>query len=236
MKKSIFSIGIGPGDPELITIKAIRLLKGSDVVFVPQSNRQGKSIAKEIVLNYIDSEKLSLFYFPMNNNQDDLSNRYSELAKQIETLLNEGKKVSYVSIGDPTIFSTSIYLTEKLSALNIDVQLIPGINSVIAASTSIGVPLCVKGENFGVYEMQDSVEKTMNLIQNHSTTIFMKVNKKLPVLLEAVKTLNPDLAYLTRRMGLDDEEKFDLKDTQNLPDGAYLSVALIKMKSNPYRS
>lgn len=230
-KKLIYSIGIGTGDPELITIKAIRLLEQSDIVFVPQSNRSGRSIAREIVLHYVGDEKLSMYFFPMNNDKDDLFRRYSELAEKMNHLLELGNRVSYVTMGDPTIFSTSNYLTERLVTLGIEVKHVPGINSINAVSTTLGLPLCIKGENFAVYEMPGDVESAVNLIKSHSTTIFMKVNNKLPILLETVKTSNPEVAYLVRRMGLADEKVFNLLEAGMSPDAAYLSVALIKQKT-----
>ncbi|MBU2510803.1 precorrin-2 C(20)-methyltransferase [bacterium] len=234
MSKPVYSIGIGTGDPELITLKAKRLLEESDIVFVPQSSQQGKSVAREIVLNFIPESKIVMYFFPMTNDADELFNRYSDLAKTIKMELDEGKSISYVTMGDPTIFSTSNYLTERLDSLGVKVVHIPGINTINAASTMLGLPLCVKGENFAVYEMPTEVDKASELIARHSTTVFMKVNKKLPILIECVKKAQPDIAYLVRRMGLDDEMIFDLKDAGNPPDAAYLSVAVIKNKGNRY--
>ncbi len=234
MSKSVYSIGIGTGDPELITLKAKRLLEESDIVFVPQSSRQGKSVAREIILNFIPESKTSMVFFPMTNDKDELFNRYSDLAHTIKISLDEGKTISYVTMGDPTIFSTSNYLTERLDSLGVEVVHIPGINTINAASTMLGLPLCVKGENFAVYEMPADADKAMELIALHSTTVFMKVNKKLPILIDCVKKAQPDIAYLVRRMGLDNEMIFDLKDADNPPDAAYLSVAVIKNKGNRY--
>ncbi len=232
----IHSIGIGTGDPELITIKAKRLLEESDMVFVPQSNLQGKSVAKEIVLHYIPESKINMYYFPMNNNKEELAEKYHGLAKQMIELSRQGMKLSYVTMGDPTIFSTSNYLTERLVTQGAKVEHIPGINTINAASTKLGLPLCVKGENFAVYEMPADTSRAVELIQSHSTTVFMKVNKKLPVLLEAVKQANPDIAFLARRLGLDNEMVFDLTNSANPPDTAYLSVAVIKHHKNDYCS
>ncbi len=234
MPQPVYSIGIGTGDPELMTIKAKRLLEESDVVFVPQSSQQGKSVAREIVGNYIPDDKIIMYYFPMNNDQQLLSTRYAELAGQIGELVLEGKSVSYVTMGDPTIFSTSNYLTKQLDILGIPVQHIPGISTINAASTKLGLPLSVKGENFAVYEMPGEVDKAVELIQRHSTTVFMKVNKKLSVLIESVRKTEPDIAYLARRMGLDEEMVFDLTSKEQVPDSAYLSVAVIKQNKNPY--
>lgn len=234
MNPIIYSIGLGTGDPELITLKAKRLLEESDTVFVPQSSQQGKSVAREIVLNFIPEEKISMYFFPMTNDADELAERYAGLAEKMAGLLKEGKKISYVTMGDPTIFSTSNYLTERLVSFGANVVHVPGINTINAASTMLGLPLCVKGENFAVHEMPDNVEKAVELIKANSTTVFMKVNKKLPVLIESVKSVKPEIAYLVRRMGLDNEMVFDLTDSDNPPDAAYLSVAVIKQVSNPY--
>jgi len=234
MAQPIYAIGIGTGDPELLTLKAKRLLEESDLVFVPQSSLQGKSVAREVVKHYIPESKIKMVYFPMNNVKSDLAERYAELARQMVEACETGITLSYVTMGDPTIFSTSIYLSEQLIAQGAVVQHIPGINSINAASTMLGLPLCVKGENFAVYEMPEDVERAVDLIRHHSTTVFMKVNKKLPALMEAVSLSNPEIAYLVRRMGLDNEMVFDLTNSANPPDAAYLSVAVIKLKRNPY--
>lgn len=234
MSKSVYSIGIGTGDPELLTLKAKRLLEESDIVFVPQSDQQGKSVARDIISNFIPETKMSMYFFPMTNDKDELARRYSGLAEDMNKLLEEGKSVAYVSMGDPTIFSTSNYLTERLVTLGVAVNHVPGINTINTASTKIGIPLCVKGENFAVYEMPDNVERAVECINLHSTTVFMKVNKRLNVLIEAVKAADPEIAILARRMGLDNEKVFDLKDMDNPPDAAYLSVAVIKKQSNEY--
>ncbi len=225
---TVYSIGLGPGDPELITLKAKKRLEESDVVVVPQSDETGRSVAKEIVLNYIDENKIMMYYFPMNNNRKELQKRYAQLAERIEQILKEGKKVSYVTMGDPTIYSTSNYLTKRLLSRGIKVKHIPGISSINAASSILALPLCVKGEDFGVYETPKEIERAKELIYRHSTTVFMKVNKKLPVLLKAISDINPQAAYLAKRIGLDGERIYNMLTHEPPPEEAYLSVAIIK--------
>jgi len=224
----VYSVGLGPGDPELITLKARAVLQNSDIVVVPQSDETGRSVARDIVLKYIPEGKIMMYYFPMNNNRDELRRRYSALAEKIKSLLEDGIRVCYVTLGDPTIFSTSNYLTEKLIELGIKVRHIPGISSINAASAMLSIPLCIKGENFGVYEMPCSVDEAVELIKRHPTTVFMKVNKRLPVLIEAIKRVNPERAYLARRIGLDGEVFYDMLNCAPPPEAAYLSVAVIR--------
>jgi len=226
----VYSVGLGPGDPELITVKAKKILKESEIVVVPQSDQTGRSVARDIVLNYIRGDKIMMYYFPMDNNKEELQRRYSELASRIKGLLENGKKVCYVTMGDPTIFSTSNYLTEKLLSIGVQVRHIPGISSINAASSMLSIPLCVKGENFGVYEMPSSVDDAIELINRHPTTVFMKVNRRLPVLLEAVRKVEPERAYLARRIGLDGEVYYDMLNCAPPPEAAYLSVAVIRRK------
>ena len=224
----VYSVGLGPGDPELITVKAKRILEESDIVVVPQSDQTGRSVAREIVLRYIPEEKIMMYYFPMNNDREELRRRYTDLANKIKEMLEVGKKCCYVTMGDPTIYSTSNYLTDKLLSIGVRVSHIPGISSINATSARISMPLCIKGENFGVYEMPSDVQRAVELILRHTTTVFMKVNKRLQVLIEAVKMVKPERAYLARRLGLDGEQIYDMLNCAPPPEAAYLSVAVIR--------
>ena len=228
MSNTVYSIGLGPGNPELLTVRARRILEESDIVVVPQSDKTGRSVARDIILHYIDPSRILMYYFPMNNDRKDLERRYTELARKIKQLTTEGKRLSYVTMGDPTIFSTSNYITEKLRAVGVEVRHVPGISSINAASTMLGLPLCVKGEHFGVYEMPEEVDEAVKLIRRHPTTVFMKVNRKLPVLVEAVRIAVPERAYLARRIGLDEEVFYDILNCSPPPEAAYLSVAVIR--------
>ena len=228
MDYTVYSIGLGPGDPELITLKAKRILEQSDVIVVPQSSNNGRSVARDIVKNYIDVSKIYMYFFPMNNDKLELTDRYNILAQNIKSMIDEGKKVSYVTMGDPTIFSTSNYITKSLKAIDVSVRHISGISSITAASCILGLPLSIKGGSFGIYEMPQDPDIAVELINRHESAVFMKVNKKLPYLLTAIKKAKPDSAHMVRRIGLPDQAVFDLLTTQPSIESAYLSVAIIK--------
>ncbi len=232
MSNPVYSIGLGPGDPELLTIKAQKLLKEADIIVVPKSKKKQESLAMQIVLNYIDKEKTFTYHFPMHNSREDLDRRYRELASKIKTFIEEGKKVCYVTLGDPTIYSTSNYLTSALYNIGIEVIHIPGISAINAASAFLGLPLCIKGDNFAVYEMPKKEELVKEYILRHSTTVFMKVNKKLKILIDAITNMVSDVesAYLISRLGLESEKVFDLTK-EHIPDeAAYLSLAIIRKR------
>ena len=227
--KTVYLIGLGPGDPDLMTMKGLKAMEKSDRVIVPQSDTTGRSIAREIVLNYIPEDKITMYFFPMTNDERELDKRYAELALQIENYLHQGETVSYVTLGEPTIYSTCNYLRSKLTARHIQAQLIPAVSSMNAAACAVGLSLCEKKENFGVYELSGNSEEIMNCIRRHPCVVFMKVHKKLEVLLKAVKQLNPAQAYLIRRIGLDGERIYNLLNEIPPPEAAYLSIALIRL-------
>ncbi len=230
MNKTVYSIGLGPGDHELITVKAKRILEESDIVVVPQSNEQGRSVAREIILHYIDASKIRMCHIPMTNNREELAGRYARLAEEIKGMVEQGRAVAYVTQGDPTIYSTSNYLTERLRAVGVRVRHVPGISSINAAASMLGVPLSIKKGNFGVYEMPRDPATAADLIRRHPTTVFMKVNNRLPALIETVKMTEPEEAFLVRRIGLDGEAVYDMLNGAPPPESAYLSVAIIKRR------
>jgi len=229
--KTVYLVGLGPGDPELITLKGLKAIRNSDRVIVPQSDTTGRSIARDIVLNYVSEEKLMMYFFPMTNDEKELDRKYAELAMQIEHYLEDGETVSYVTLGEPTIYSTCNYLRAKLVQRNIKALLIPAVSSVNAAACAVGLSLCKKKEHFGIYELPENTEEICDCIRRHPCVVFMKVHKKLEGLLRAVKQLMPAEAYLVRRIGLEGQHIYNLCLETPPPQAAYLSIALIRLNT-----
>ncbi len=230
-QRTVYSIGLGPGDPELLTLKAVRILKEADLVFVPQSDPCGRSIAGEIVRRFVPEERIRMCYIPMTNQKEVLSRVYDEHAEMISEAVERGLQVAYVCMGDPTIFSTSNYLNQRLTAMGYRVVHVPGVSSINAASSYLGLPLTIKGQNLGVYEMPSDVERACECIQRHDTVVFLKVHRRLDVLQEAVRRTAPSRAYLLRRIGLEGETVVDITTNGRAPlPSDYLSIAIVKRR------
>jgi len=223
-----YVVGLGPGDPELITIKAQKVLEASDVIFVPQSSKKEVSLAREICLHWVKEDKIEIVPFAMSKQKGANEGGYEELSRRIRHLLEAGQIVTYVTLGDPGIYSTAIYLSERLARQGVEIDYIPGISAFNAGSSILGLALCKKGENFGVYEMPETGPQAVELIKRHSTTIFMKVNQRVPALLGAVRATAPRKAYLLQRIGLPDQKVYDLLEPFTPPEKVYLSLAIIK--------
>lgn len=144
----LFGVGVGPGDPELITVKAVRIIKEADIIFTAASTKNKYSLAVEIASPYISTsapiEKLS---FPMTKNVKEIETAWVQNAKQIANSLKQGKKAVFLTLGDPTTYSTFGYILKKMSCImpEADIETIPGITSFHAASARLN-RILVEGE------------------------------------------------------------------------------------------
>lgn len=144
----LYGVGVGPGDPELITVKAVRVIKTADIVFTAASAKNTYSLAVEIASPYITPgtriEKLS---FPMTKDAEKAQTAWMHNAEQISALLKEGKTAVFLTLGDPMTYSTFGYILKKMARImpEADIETVPGITSFHAASARLN-RILVEGE------------------------------------------------------------------------------------------
>jgi precorrin-2/cobalt-factor-2 C20-methyltransferase len=144
----LFGVGVGPGDPELITVKAVRVIKEADIIFTAASSKNSYSLAVEIASPYISSTaKIEHLGFPMTKETDEVEAAWIANAKQIASSMKEGKTVVFLTLGDPTTYSTFGYILKKMKLImpEADIETIPGITSFHAASARLN-RILVEGE------------------------------------------------------------------------------------------
>ncbi|WP_138207187.1 cobalt-factor II C(20)-methyltransferase [Haloimpatiens lingqiaonensis] len=141
----LYGIGVGPGDTELLTLKAVRIIQNSNIIVVPSAKNGGKSIAYDTVKEFIkkDAEVL-VMHFPMGGPEQEIKIR--ENAKEVEKKLSMGQDVVFLTIGDPFIFSTYIYLLQNLKYDGFEVETIPGITSFCACASVANEHLVIGDE------------------------------------------------------------------------------------------
>ena len=126
-----YGIGTGPGDSSLLTIKAVETIQNLDILYTPESKRGGESLALSIVSKYIpEGLKIKQRHFPMNFNHGEKIVAWNKVADEIVEDVKLGKNVGFVTLGDPMIYSTYVYIMERLSD-DIEVETIPGISSFL---------------------------------------------------------------------------------------------------------
>ncbi len=185
----LFGVGVGPGDPELVTLKAQRVLQRVPIICVPQSETSQDSFALAIVREFIDTDwqEILRFGFPTDD-AEAASNVWEAAAEALADRLQQGQDVAFITEGDPMLFSTFSYVLEGIRANypEITVEIIPGVSSVMAAAARASVPLVTHGQRLAILPAVYGIDDLREAIANYDTIVLMKVNR---VLLDALANL-----------------------------------------------
>tara|TARA_Y100000589_G_scaffold155677_1_gene148268 strand:- start:160 stop:918 length:759 start_codon:yes stop_codon:yes gene_type:complete len=181
-KCSLTIIGVGPGDPSLLTIKAVKALKKSKVIFYPISGEDRCSYSYEIVEKYIKKKKQIPLIFPMGRKEYDSEMIWKSGAKKIATYINKNLSVALLCLGDTSIYASSFYLKNEIKKNypQIKITTIPGISSLSLAAALGDFQLIKQGENLKILECPNDINQFNNLINQKSKTVLaiMKVGKR----------------------------------------------------------
>lgn len=231
MKGIFYGIGVGPGDPDLLTIKAQKLFNELDIIIAPETKSGKGSTALNIAKPYLNDEvEIVERKFPMTYDKDALSLSYDAISEDIKKLVEEGKKVGFLTLGDPMVYSTYIYLFRRLKE-KIDVQTIPGITSFCAIASKVGIPLAETDETLTVVPSvyYDCGSKRVDDILQSSNVVFMKASGNIDSLLDKLEeTGHKEGSVFVSRIGLDNEViEEDIEKRRGI-DNNYLSTLIAK--------
>ncbi|WP_379160479.1 precorrin-2 C(20)-methyltransferase [Paenibacillus sp. sgz5001063] len=191
---SLYGVGVGPGDPELITLKACRLLRECPVIAYPATQKGGKSYAHEIVEMHVNAnEKVMLgLVFPMTKDPERLASGWNHTAELCWNELKLGRDIAFVTEGDPNLYSTFIHLARLMQELHPDVSIvtIPGISSLLGAAAALEQPLADGNQRVGIIPATDDREALKEALLHHDTVVFLKVAKVLDLVLEVLDELD----------------------------------------------
>lgn len=174
MKGKFYGIGIGPGDPELITLKAKRILEEADIIAAPRSHGDKESVASHIVKEFITGKQKLDLVMPMVHNRQALEEAWRVAAKEIMGLLDEGKTIAFITLGDPSLFSTFSYLFQLIRDGGYDWEIVPGIMAAAATAAKLGSGLADGGENLLIAAAHKDPEKLRRAIAEHDNIVLMK--------------------------------------------------------------
>lgn len=232
-KGKFYGLGVGPGDPELVTVKAVKILQAVDVIIAPHTEKKAESTALSIVKPYIQPNTMVLeLVFPMIFNKRDLAGAYKINTSIIKSLLDEGKNVAFLTLGDPMLYSTYIHIYRLLKQYSIRIETIPGVTSFCAAASRAGFPLADGNEVLSIIPVTNDSKRLENIIKFSDNLVLMKVYKNhqqtTAQLIESGLSKN---AVMISRCGLDGEEIiYNLNDIEGRkPD--YLTIVLAKKRN-----
>ena len=213
-------IGVGPGDPELITLKAVKAIRTADVIACPARGDE-PGIAYHIVVEAVPDireKEVLLLDFPMTN--DNLEQAHREVADRLEDLLREGKNVGLLTLGDPAFYSTASYVMDPLVQEGYEIEVINGIPSFCAVSAKLLKPLAL-GDG--------AVMITSGEYRNFDgTLVIMKAGSRLEQLKDMVRKDGKE-AYLVENCGMKDERIY--RETSEMPEKTgYFSIMVVEKR------
>ncbi len=217
MQGTFYVVGVGPGDPQLMTLKAAKILEDCDVWFVPSAFENGGSMALQIASGVVAQEGKTILShrFPMKQihrgeaPDPEVKSAWQEAAKTIMASLADGKDVVFPTLGDPAIYSTGFYVCETLQEYGspFKVEIIPGVSAIGASSAAAALPLCLGDERLVVIPATFENERIRELLELSDVVVFMKVYKVMERLVGLLEELGlVDNAVLVERCSLDDQK------------------------------
>ena len=206
-------IGVGPGDPELVTLKAARLMREADAVAVPD-----RGVAMKIVEEWIQGKPLLKLDLPMRGGCDAWERAHARAVEELLAWLEKYPTVVFPVLGDPGIYATSSYLFRRIQALH-PCEIVPGIPAMCAAAAKLGLPLCEKGESLTVLDHFDGECELPA-----GNTVVMKSGKRMDVLSDAARNRE---AYVVRNLGMRGEWVGKLSEAPDT-EPFYFTTTIVK--------
>lgn len=227
MSGKLYGVGVGPGDPELLTLKALRIIKEVDVIAVPGTDAK-KSVAYQIVEGAYPelSEKMLLAVpMPMIKESDALKKAHDEGAEQIKKELDTGKNVAFLTLGDPTVYSTYLYIHKRVTEMGYETEIVSGIPSFCAVAAKLNTGLVEKSEPLHVIPASYQMEGAMGL---PGTKVFMKAGKSISKVKNRIQQAGAE-GMMIENCGMPDEKIY--RTAAEIPETAgYYALIIVKEK------
>lgn len=220
----LWGVGVGPGDPELLTVKAVRVLREADVVIVPDAS-SGDKVALNIAKDYLKGKQIQFVKTPMVRDKAVMDAAHEQAADTISALLDDGKQVAFLTLGDPAIYSTYMYIHQKVLRRGYAVEVVPGIPSFCAAAARLNQSLCLGREPLIIIPASHDQNDLMDLPGNK---VFMKAGRSILELQQALAEKGLlEGASMVENCSMENEHVYphfaDLKE----PSG-YFSLVIVK--------
>jgi precorrin-2/cobalt-factor-2 C20-methyltransferase len=230
---TLYGVGLGPGDPELITVRAYRALKESEVIAFPKKMKGAKSYALSIVEHYVDQQQKDMLglVFPMTKDKELLDKQWNKTVADIWERLREGKQVAFVTEGDPMLYSTFIHLMRLMQELHPEapVKVIPGISSANGTAARLGMPLADGDEKFAIIPATSNEQDMRKAIEENDCVVFIKVAKVLDMMITILRDLQlTEKAVVITKATSDEERIYDRVEELVGSELEYLTLMVVR--------
>ncbi len=222
-------IGVGVGDPQMMTLKAVNAIRNSDVICLPRKDKEqcmAYKIARESVPE-IDEKEICCFEFEMTKDRDKLDKIHQNIYDTVRGFIDDKKIVSFLTIGDPTVYSTFSYIAKRAKTDGFEVNIINGITSFCACAASLGLSLCDLDDELHIIPDVSKLKESLKL---PGTKVLMKCARHIEYIKECLWKYEKEgkiEVYAVSDCGSEDEKRF--YGTKDLPhEGKYMMTIIIK--------
>lgn len=232
MNGVLYGVGVGPGDPELITLKSLRLIKSTEVIAYPKL-KGSKSFARNIIEEFIDLPKVEIaIEIPMTVNRLPAQRAYNAAAQEISTHLNMGKNVVFLCEGDPFFYGSFMYLHSRLYKKYL-VEIIPGVSSMTACAAMAKKPLAARNEVLTVLPGTLSKKELERRLADNNSSAIMKVGRHIKKIKSVIDRLGlMDSSLYIERASLKEQKVLKLIDAPEV--APYFSMVLVNKEEDPW--
>ncbi len=228
MQGKLYGVGVGPGDPELLTLKALRLIKENEVIAVPGKDIQA-SVAYQIVKGaYEDLDKKTLIpvAMPMTKDPQVLKTNHDKAADQVEDYLREGKNVVFLTLGDTTVYSTYLYVHKRILERGYEAEIVSGITSFCAVAARLNMGLVEADQPLHVIPATYKAQEMEEILKIPGTKVLMKTGKKMKQVKESIEK-SGQKAVMIENCGMPSEKIY--RSVEEIPeDSGYYSLIIVK--------
>lgn len=228
----LYAVGIGPGDPELITLKALRILNAVHVIAVPKGRESGESVALSIIEGTIDmtAKRILEIHFPMTKGSK--RNTLLPSAQEVLSVLDTGQDIAFITLGDPTLYSTFFHLLDSIQTIAPDLvaEIIPGVSSIMASAARAGHCLALSGDKVAIIPAT-YIADLDTAIEGFQTVVLMKAHSVIGQIKDVLgqRGLVESAVYVARAGHGDEIVKPLSKVTED--DLNYFSTVIVRIKN-----
>jgi len=239
MMGTLYGVGVGPGAPDLLTLRAARVVRATPVVCMPRSTASATSYARAVVQDLLDPARQELLEltFPMARDAHLAQEAREEAATRVGAILRAGRDVAFITEGDPLLYSTFIHLYRRLRATTPvpRVEIIPGVTSFNAAAAAAGLPLVDGAERLAVMPATDEPERLRAVLGEFDTIVLLKINSVFDRVLDLLEELGlaESAVHITRAGAPTQSVEIDVRRLRGQRID-YLSLLLIKKVKEPW--
>lgn len=224
MKGKLYGVGVGPGDPKLMTYKAVETIQKCQVVAVPKSGNS-EQVALNIAKEFIKNQILIDCYMPMIRDKEALRKQHEEVVSELKGYLDKGQDIAFLTLGDPTIYSTYMYIHRLIKEMGYETEIIPGISSICSVAAALNDSLCEGSDCLHI--IPASYKGKEDYLDLEGTKVLMKTGKSMEKVKQHLKEKGLyERARAVECASMHNEKIHESLDT--VEESSYFSVIVVK--------